>query len=182
MKSSTQPPCRQHRSRRHRSRLTVLPAAALAAVLLASCTGGSGGPASPLSPGAHASGPGGGAGLATGGSGTGAGAAGGVRWHKCPASTASGGPGGGKLRCATLHVPLNYQQPSGRKITLALSEVPATAPAGQRQGVLLVNPGGPGASGLGLAASVAGALTRRWRPTMTSSVSIRAASARRYRR
>ncbi len=50
-------------------------------------------------------------------------------------------------------MPLNYADPGGRKITLALSEIPATAPAGQRQGVLLVNPGGPGASG------------RPWRPT-----------------
>src|SRR6202034_3012208 len=41
------------------------------------------------------------------------------------------------------------------KITLALSEVPATAPAGKRQGVLLVNPGGPGGAGLSLAAFVA---------------------------
>ena len=57
-----------------------------------------------------------------------------------------------------MQVPLNYSDPGGRKITLALSEVPATAPAGQRQGVLLVNPGGPGASGLSLAATVAAGL------------------------
>jgi pimeloyl-ACP methyl ester carboxylesterase len=52
-------------------------------------------------------------------------------------------------------VPLDYGHPDGRKITLALSRVPATAPADKRQGVLLVNPGGPGGPGLNLAATVA---------------------------
>ena len=59
------------------------------------------------------------------------------------------------MQCASLQVPLDYARPGGRKITLALSRVPATAPAGQQQGDLLVNPGGPGASGRGLAAAVA---------------------------
>jgi pimeloyl-ACP methyl ester carboxylesterase len=59
------------------------------------------------------------------------------------------------MQCASLKVPLDYSRPDGRKITLALSEVPATAPANKRQGVLLVNPGGPGGSGLSLAAFVA---------------------------
>ena len=58
---------------------------------------------------------------------------------------AAGAPDASRLRCASLQVPLNYSDPGGRKITLALSEIPATAPAAQRQGVLLVNPGGPGA-------------------------------------
>ena len=62
------------------------------------------------------------------------------------------------MRCASLQVPLNYSDPHGRKITLALSEIPATAPAAQRQGVLLVNPGGPGAPGLSFAATTAGGL------------------------
>ncbi len=46
---------------------------------------------------------------------------------------------------------------TSRKITLALSEVPATAASG-RLGPLLVNPGGPGGSGLSLAAGVAAGL------------------------
>jgi pimeloyl-ACP methyl ester carboxylesterase len=57
-----------------------------------------------------------------------------------------------------LRVPLDYGHPGGRTISLALSRVPATAPASQRQGVLLVNPGGPGGSGLGLAGNVASQL------------------------
>ena len=47
-----------------------------------------------------------------------------------------------------LSVPLNYADPGGRHISLALDMVPATAPPSQQQGILLVNPGGPGASGL----------------------------------
>jgi len=64
-----------------------------------------------------------------------------LNWHPCRVQ-------GARIRCASLRVPLNYRDPAGRKITLALSEVPATAPAAQQQGDLLVNPGGPGASGL----------------------------------
>ena len=62
------------------------------------------------------------------------------------------------MQCASLQVPLDYRHPQGRKITLALSRIPATAPPSQRQGVLLVNPGGPGGSGLSLAANVAAGL------------------------
>ena len=62
------------------------------------------------------------------------------------------------MECASLKVPLNYADPGGRKITLALSMVPATAPAAQRQGVMLVNPGGPGEPGRSLAGAVAGGI------------------------
>ena len=73
-----------------------------------------------------------------------------LHWHPCGGLTA-------QLKCASLRVPLDYRHPGGRKITLALSEVPATAPSG-RLGALIVNPGGPGGSGLNLAASVAAGL------------------------
>ncbi len=63
------------------------------------------------------------------------------------------------LLCASLRVPVNYAKPNGRKITLALSDHPATAPKAQQQGVLLVNPGGPGGTGLSLAAVVAQGLS-----------------------
>ena len=81
-----------------------------------------------------------------------------LHWHPCP-SAAGGAPNASRLQCANLQVPLNYADPSGRKITLALSEIPATAPAAQQQGVLLVNPGGPGASGLSMTASTAAGLS-----------------------
>ena len=77
-----------------------------------------------------------------------AGSASPVSWHSCTEQGAS-------MLCGSLKVPLDYSHPNGRKITLALSEVPATAPAAKRQGVLLVNPGGPGGAGLSLAAFVA---------------------------
>jgi pimeloyl-ACP methyl ester carboxylesterase len=51
------------------------------------------------------------------------------------------------MKCGSLAVPLDYTHPTARKITLALSMVPAKVPPAERQGDLLVNPGGPGASG-----------------------------------
>ncbi|ARP73161.1 alpha/beta hydrolase [Streptomyces pluripotens] len=63
------------------------------------------------------------------------------------------------LQCTSLEVPLDHADPSGRKITLALSRIPHTAPV--FQGPLLVNPGGPGGSGLALAGFVASALPER---------------------
>lgn len=53
----------------------------------------------------------------------------------------------GALECATLAVPLDYAEPGGRQITLALNRKRATGPD-RRIGSLLVNPGGPGASGV----------------------------------
>jgi len=74
------------------------------------------------------------------------------RWHSCTES-------GAQMQCASLQVPLDYSHPGGRKISLALSRIQPTAPPSQRQGVLLVNPGGPGGSGLSLAAFVAEGLS-----------------------
>ena len=48
------------------------------------------------------------------------------------------------LECATLPVPLDYDNPTGDTIDLALIKHPA---AGDREGAVLFNPGGPGASG-----------------------------------
>lgn len=48
-------------------------------------------------------------------------------------------------RCATVLAPLDYANPAGRAVTLALRKLPATAKP--RLGTLFVNPGGPGASG-----------------------------------
>jgi pimeloyl-ACP methyl ester carboxylesterase len=76
-----------------------------------------------------------------------------LHWHACDT-------GGVTIKCANLRVPLDYSRPGGRKITLALSMVPATAPAAKRQGDLLVNPGGPGGSGRSFAAVIAYTLGR----------------------
>ncbi|MGW0518380.1 alpha/beta hydrolase [Crossiella sp. NPDC003009] len=71
-------------------------------------------------------------------------------------------------QCARLTVPLDYAKPEGRTITLGLLRRPATEPA-QRIGALVVNPGGPGGSGMSAAATLGTAtpgqrleLTRRF--------------------
>jgi pimeloyl-ACP methyl ester carboxylesterase len=58
-------------------------------------------------------------------------------------------------RCTTIAVPIDYQRPGGEQAQLAVIRIPAT---GQRIGSLLVNPGGPGASAVDLAAGMAAAL------------------------
>jgi pimeloyl-ACP methyl ester carboxylesterase len=51
-------------------------------------------------------------------------------------------------QCGYLSVPLDYSNPTGPKIQLAVSRIPHTS--SNYQGVILTNPGGPGGSGLGL--------------------------------
>ena len=58
------------------------------------------------------------------------------------------------FQCARIRVPLDYAHPEGRSISLALLKVPA-ADASHRVGSLLVNPGGPGGSGIDFAAGSA---------------------------
>ncbi|MCM2391808.1 alpha/beta hydrolase [Streptomyces albipurpureus] len=53
------------------------------------------------------------------------------------------------LECATIEVPLDYREPGGRAIELAVSRLAAGDPT-KRRGVLFLNPGGPGAQGLGM--------------------------------
>jgi pimeloyl-ACP methyl ester carboxylesterase len=67
-----------------------------------------------------------------------AGSAGSLRWHACEDSP---------YRCARLTVPLDWEHPGGRTISLAVTKVPALHPHGQARS-LVVNPGGPGASGV----------------------------------
>ncbi|SYZ32905.1 alpha/beta hydrolase [Propionibacterium australiense] len=49
-------------------------------------------------------------------------------------------------QCATVQAPLDYDDPAGRRIDLALKKLPASS--GKPIGSLLVNPGGPGGSGV----------------------------------
>ncbi|MFC5823500.1 alpha/beta hydrolase [Nonomuraea insulae] len=65
-----------------------------------------------------------------------------LNWGKCPADVTGAG-----LECATLDVPLDYRDPGGRKIEIAVSRLASTDP-GRRRGVLLTNTGGPGGTGL----------------------------------
>lgn len=54
-----------------------------------------------------------------------------------------------ELECATVVAPLDYQDPAAGRISLSVSRKKAS---GVRRGVLVVNPGGPGGSGLGMPA------------------------------
>ncbi|MBU2665059.1 alpha/beta hydrolase [Actinoplanes bogorensis] len=71
----------------------------------------------------------------------------GILWGKCTDADLVKA----KAQCAQLSVPLDYERPKGTTISLALSRVRHTVPDGKYQGVMLVNPGGPGGSGLALA-------------------------------
>ena len=69
-----------------------------------------------------------------------------ISWHRCPdASLRAFG-----ARCAFVTVPRDYAHPRGKKIKIAVSRVRHTVTKSKYQGVMLVNPGGPGGSGLGL--------------------------------
>jgi pimeloyl-ACP methyl ester carboxylesterase len=63
-----------------------------------------------------------------------------------PVDPVAWAPCGGGLDCATVAVPVDHAAHAGPRIDLALVRRPAGDP-GARIGVLLVNPGGPGASG-----------------------------------
>ena len=55
-------------------------------------------------------------------------------------------------RCTTVSVPIDYAKPNGDQAQLAVIKVPAR---GQRVGVLMVNPGGPGQSAVDVVAGMA---------------------------
>ncbi|MEV7084605.1 alpha/beta hydrolase [Streptomyces sp. NPDC093085] len=68
----------------------------------------------------------------------------GIAFAACPEAESLPAP----VTCGTVTVPLDYAEPEGRTISLTVSRVPASGPAGRRQGALVFNPGGPGASGM----------------------------------
>jgi pimeloyl-ACP methyl ester carboxylesterase len=69
-----------------------------------------------------------------------------VVWGACPEHvTAAAAPS--RLDCATVPVPVDHADPASGEIDIMISRLAARDPE-QRRGVLLLNPGGPGASGL----------------------------------
>jgi pimeloyl-ACP methyl ester carboxylesterase len=68
-----------------------------------------------------------------------------ISWLACQ----DGAPGSSD-RCGTVRVPVDYLDPRGETVEIALRKVPAGSPK-QRKGTLFINPGGPGASGLDFA-------------------------------
>lgn len=65
-----------------------------------------------------------------------------ISWAECPPEAASPGP-----ECGTLDLPLDYSDPDGETIEVAISRLASTDPDARR-GVLLTNTGGPGGPGL----------------------------------
>ena len=69
-----------------------------------------------------------------------------IDWHPC-----DGQP---TVDCATVPVPVDWTRPHGPTTGMAVARLKAAKPA-QRKGVLLVNPGGPGGSGVSYVYSIA---------------------------
>ncbi|MEV7867173.1 alpha/beta hydrolase [Streptomyces sp. NPDC088124] len=73
-----------------------------------------------------------------------------VRWGSCPEDVvAEAAPT--ELQCATVPVPVDYADPGSPRIDLMISRLASTKPD-KRRGTLMLNPGGPGGSGLALSA------------------------------
>ncbi|QOV40855.1 alpha/beta fold hydrolase [Streptomyces ferrugineus] len=69
-----------------------------------------------------------------------------VRWGTCPRDVvAEAAPT--ELQCATVAVPVDYAKPEGTQIDLMISRLASKNPD-KRRGTLMLNPGGPGGSGL----------------------------------
>ncbi|MGI5493346.1 alpha/beta hydrolase [Microtetraspora malaysiensis] len=67
---------------------------------------------------------------------------------------------GDGFQCSRAEVPLDYSAPSGEKIGISLIRLPAT---GKRIGSLLINPGGPGGSGIQYARAARSVLSAKVR-------------------
>ncbi|WP_153812833.1 alpha/beta hydrolase [Streptomyces sp. SUK 48] len=77
----------------------------------------------------------------------------GIRYGTCdPAEVPAVPHSPAGLRCGTVAVPLDYARPDGKQIELTVSRTPATGKDGgrkvPRQGALVYDPGGPGATGM----------------------------------
>lgn len=70
-----------------------------------------------------------------------------IVWGTCPTTSLQNAG----ATCGMLVVPLDYRHPDGTTIQLAVSRIAHKTSDADAQGVMLVNPGGPGGSGLGLA-------------------------------
>jgi pimeloyl-ACP methyl ester carboxylesterase len=64
------------------------------------------------------------------------------------------------FECARLTVPLNYQDPKANTLQVAVLRLPAQGETGQRIGSLVLNPGGPGGSGMTQAPTFATAFAK----------------------
>jgi pimeloyl-ACP methyl ester carboxylesterase len=93
-----------------------------------------------------------------------------LSWGGCvsyaTSQSAQGSFGTDSLQCARLSLPVDYTKPKGNTLTIGVMRIKATDTA-NRIGSLLVNPGGPGGSGMELVANLvktwtASSLSRRF--------------------
>lgn len=75
-----------------------------------------------------------------------------VSWNTCTGNVSN------VLQCGTVSVPINYSHPEQGTISIAVARHPASDPSA-RIGSLVINPGGPGASGIDDLASELSVLT-----------------------
>src|SRR5690606_24274887 len=75
----------------------------------------------------------------------------GIDWQECD----------GRFECGTFEVPMDYDDPSGRRLEIAVKRLPASG--SDRIGSLVVNPGGPGGSGLDYVSAAPAAFSRQVR-------------------
>src|SRR5699024_768840 len=73
-----------------------------------------------------------------------------IDWGECEDVPSTSGTSGQDLECGTVTVPMIWDEPESGDIDLAVARRPAE---GERTGSLLLNPGGPGGSGVNFAAS-----------------------------
>jgi pimeloyl-ACP methyl ester carboxylesterase len=66
----------------------------------------------------------------------------GIDWQPCPELA--------EVECGTLSLPIDWANPRGEKFDLAVARRKATDPA-KRVGIMVINPGGPGGSGVDFA-------------------------------
>ncbi|WP_326598863.1 alpha/beta hydrolase [Streptomyces sp. NBC_01803] len=87
-----------------------------------------------------------------------------LSWDRCPGPSTLQGADGGRpnqlpdgtpWQCADLTVPLDYEDPEGETIEIALIRAVTSAPEDERIGSLVYNFGGPGGSGVATLPSLA---------------------------
>ena len=100
-----------------------------------------------------------------------------LAWATCPPPEDPSIVRDPRQECATLRVPLSYRSPRGRTIEIHVSRI-ATAQPGLRRGILVLDAGGPGDTGLDFPVRHGRAHARRTCSTATtSSGSTRAVTA-----
>ncbi|MCE7006789.1 alpha/beta hydrolase [Kibdelosporangium philippinense] len=70
-----------------------------------------------------------------------------IDWKPCPEDATA--------ECGSLTLPIDYKKPNGEKFDLAVARRKATDPT-ERIGIMLVNPGGPGGSGVNMVLNAKG--------------------------